>query len=98
MNMLVSSQYQPRLSSITNKFFQADQPIILQYSNQIILFNIELALIILHDTQCIPTLLPRVVSCTKVGLKLADLYNTLFCIHLYIICLLRNVIKNKKLV
>jgi hypothetical protein len=41
MNMLVTSQYQPRLSSITI-FHQADQPMELQYSHQIkLLDNIQ---------------------------------------------------------
>jgi mRNA-degrading endonuclease YafQ of YafQ-DinJ toxin-antitoxin module len=39
MNMLVTSQYQPRLSSITN-LLQADQPIRSQYSHQIKLYII----------------------------------------------------------
>ena len=37
MNMLAKSQYQPKLSSITN-VAPADQPIRLQYSHQIKLF------------------------------------------------------------
>ena len=37
MNMLVTSQYQPRFSS--KNFLQADQPIRLQYSHQIKLFS-----------------------------------------------------------
>jgi hypothetical protein len=41
MNMLVTSPFQPRLSSITIFFLQADQPIRLQYSHKIKLYQIR---------------------------------------------------------
>jgi hypothetical protein len=61
LNLLLVNEYAGVVTIPTQvikyyqKIFQADQPIILQYSNQIILFNIvlskKLPLIVLHDTQ-----------------------------------------------